>query len=79
MENQHVQDRLTEDDKDRAATLIAAANMASLALIQCFDTRQQKHIPVFCRVVRMENGDYQTFPLASLLEGDPFEYLIPPQ
>lgn len=59
-------------------TLLRAANNGDLALMECTDQTTGELVAVLC-AVNFDNGEYAFAPLARMLEGNPYEYLTPPE
>jgi hypothetical protein len=58
-------------------TVLRAASMERLALLDCLDTRTNKEVAVVV-VVDRDGAEYTFTPFAVMLDGDPYDYLAPP-
>ena len=63
--------------KPNFETLLRAAGNEHLALVECTHIETGELIPTLCAVY-MEGKEYHFVPLARMLEGNPYEYIMPP-
>ena len=63
--------------KPNFETLQAIFENGDSALMECEDTRTGKKVAVVC-AVSFDGDEYHIAPFAQMLEGNPYEYLIPP-
>lgn len=55
-----------------------AASHNDLAMVECFDTRVSKKVAVIAAVFTDGEGMINMAPFAIMCEGNPYEYLQPP-
>lgn len=60
-------------------TMLKAAKHGDLALVSCLDAETGEPVAAICMVNRHEDGDYSFVPVARMIEGNPYEQLVPPK
>jgi len=60
-------------------TLERASADGRLALVECRDAKTGELVPAVCAIGNAEGGEFQIVPLARMLDGNPFETLVPPE
>lgn len=68
---------LTKAMKKNFQTILDAAEVDQLALVECTDAATGELVPTVC-AVNFRDGEYEFVPLARLFTSDPYETLIPP-
>ena len=67
---------ISEHDKANFETLKAAFLQGDVALMECFDTQENRPVVVICAVERGETVGF--VPFARFFDGNPYEQLVPP-
>ena len=63
--------------KSNLETILRAAKLGDLALVECTDQATGKVVIALCAVGHVD-GEYVISPLAKMFDGNPFEELNPP-
>ncbi len=68
---------LTTADQANFKTLLRAVGNKHIALTQCTDAATGKPVATICAVI-FNGKDYSLTPLATMVQGNPYETLLPP-
>lgn len=69
--------------KQNFETLLNAAKLGEVCLMECTDAKTGKPVIVVCAVNRVQDPtqyavQYQMVPLAKMFDGNPYEEVMPP-
>ncbi len=70
---------LRKSDKKNFATLSRAFNDGQVALVDVLRLKDRKKIAAVCAMAPNGDGTITMIPLATLVEGNPFEEFAPPK
>ncbi len=70
---------LRKSDKKNFATLSRAFRQGHVALVDVLRLKDRKKIAAVCAMAHNADGTITMIPLATLVEGNPFEELAPPK